>query len=116
MLPGVGAPLVPSGNVQCPAVTTIVGLTSVPVQLNQPPGSVNRGSVAVGSKNSSWPTYGWAPASGTPFLIASAGAATASMATTAASTVRILNRIRISLVWRCRSLAPQDGDGPGADR
>ena len=107
----------PSGNVQCPAVTTMVGLTSVPLQLNQPPGSLNRGSVAVGSKNSSWPTYGWAPASGTPFLIACAGAATASMANTAASTVRTLslNRMHVSSSpdfapsWSCT-----EGDGiPG---
>jgi hypothetical protein len=45
----VGSPLSPVPKVQCPAVTTIVGLTSVPVQLNQPPGSSNRGSMAVGS-------------------------------------------------------------------
>jgi hypothetical protein len=30
LLPGVGEPFVPSGNVQCPAVTRMVGLTSVP--------------------------------------------------------------------------------------
>ena len=106
----------PSGNVQCPAVTRMVGLTSVPLQLNQPPGSVNRGSVAVGSKNSNWPTYGWAPASGTPFLIASAGAANASMASTAASTLRIRNRMRISLVPALPLLGTNEGDGRSPNR
>jgi hypothetical protein len=46
---GVGSPSSPVPNVQCPAVTTTVGLTSVREQLNQPPGSSNRGSIAVGS-------------------------------------------------------------------
>jgi hypothetical protein len=45
----VGSPFSPVPNVQCPAVTTMVGLTSVPEQVNQPPGSSNRGSTAVGS-------------------------------------------------------------------
>ena len=49
----VGSPLRPVPNVQWPAVTTVVGLTSVPVQLNQPPGSSKRGSIAVGSEKSS---------------------------------------------------------------
>jgi hypothetical protein len=47
-------------------VTTTVGLTSVPVQVNQAPGSLNLGSTAVESKNSNSPTKGCAPASGTP--------------------------------------------------
>jgi hypothetical protein len=45
----VSSPFSPVPNVQCPAVTTMVGLTSVPEQVNQPPGSSNRGSTAVGS-------------------------------------------------------------------
>jgi hypothetical protein len=45
----VGSPFSPVPKVQCPAVTTIVELTSVPEQLNQPPGSSKRGSTAVGS-------------------------------------------------------------------
>jgi hypothetical protein len=45
----VGSPFSPVPKVQCPAVTTIVELTRVPEQLNQPPGSSNRGSIAVGS-------------------------------------------------------------------
>ena len=45
----VGSPFSPVPKVQCPAVTTMVGLTSVPEQLNQPPESSNRGSIAVGS-------------------------------------------------------------------
>ncbi len=35
----VDAPSSPTANVQWPAVTTTVGLISVPEQLNQPPGS-----------------------------------------------------------------------------
>jgi len=45
----VGSPFSPVPKVQCPAVTTIVGLTSVPEQVNQAPGSSKRGSTAVGS-------------------------------------------------------------------
>ena len=43
------SPFSPVPKVQCPAVTTTVGLTRVPEHLNQPPGSSNRGSIAVGS-------------------------------------------------------------------
>ena len=44
--PLVGSPSVPVSNVQWPAATTTVGLTGVPVQVNQAPGSLNLGSIA----------------------------------------------------------------------
>src|SRR5262249_60284670 len=66
----VDAPFLPTPCAQCPAVTTMVLVSNVPEQVNQAPGSVNRGSTSSCTENTSSPTYGWAPLSGTPLAMA----------------------------------------------
>src|SRR4051794_2055915 len=104
-------------SVQCPAVTSRVCETSVPVQREKPSAS----------RVTRRPTCGWSVPSASPYVIAETGLAVAAAArATASATSRGMRRMRSSrgsgphevrdsftLPWRFRSAGePEVGDDP----